>query len=149
MKPFKFKLEKVLDHKKTVEDERKGQFSCAERQCRDNEQVLDDLKKKEENLVDTLRAVQSGVMNVSDMVLNYNHFLSLEQKITGQSEKVQQLREKVSDCRQQLIAAKKEKEILEKIKDKQHQGYVRETNRQEQKVNDEIGIHRFNRREKS
>lgn len=109
MKAFNFKLEKVLIHKKSVEDERKNQFSRAERQCRDNERTLDEMKKSERSFADNFRAAQSEPMEAKDMILHYNHLVSLEQKITGQFEKVKQLKQQAEVCREQLVAAKKGK----------------------------------------
>ena len=149
MNSFKFKLEKVLNHKKTIEDERKNQFSCAERQRRDSERALSELKKNEETFVDRMRALQSAEMEVKDMILHYDHLGALGKKISGQTQKVQKLEQQANTCREQLITAKKEKEILEKFKERQQCGYKKESNRQEQKINDEIGIHRYNRRENS
>lgn len=143
MKDFKFKLEKVLEHRKKIENEHKNKLSFIHKTYKENEAKLSNLKEQDNNWRNSLLEKQNKEIEIKDILLYHSHLSALERGINLQEHKVKDLSVQVDTARQKLISARKDKRMMEKLKDKAYVNYKYIAAKSEQKQNDDIGTHRF------
>ncbi len=147
-KPFKFKLEKVLQMKIEEEEEQKRVFARAQKKLLEEEQKLENLiktleYKKEEYKLKLTQVAQP------DYFLNFNKYLDkLKNDIEIQKVVVEQARLQVEIEKQKLQEKMNERKSFEKLKEKEYQKYLQEQKLQETKFLDELSTIRFSRNKK-
>lgn len=147
-KPFKFKLEKVLQMKIEEEEEQKRVFARAQKKLMEEEQKLENLiktleYKKEEYKLKLTQVAQP------DYFLNFNKYLDkLKNDIELQKVVVEQAKLQVEIEKQKLQEKMNERKSFEKLKEKEYQKYLQEQKLQETKFLDELSTIRFSRNKK-
>ncbi len=142
-KPFKFKLEKVLQMKIEEEEEQKKVYAKAQRKLIEEEQKLENLIKtlefkKEEY---KLKLTQVGQ---PDYFLNFNKYLEkLKKDIELQKIVVEQAKIQLEIEKQKLQEKMNERKSFEKLKEKEYQRYLEEQKMIENKFLDELASIRF------
>lgn len=137
MGKFKFKLQTLLNVKIQMEKSVKNDLGKATFRYEEEKRILEDIE----------RTIQQEMENINQMVgkgvfvgklKEYNSFLGmLKNKAWDQKENINKAREIVDRYREELIKAVKEREILEKLRDKKYIEYQKEQLQEEQKINDE------------
>lgn len=146
MKKFRFRLQRVLDVKNTIEEVKRRNFLTAQQ-----EHDLKVMQKQE--MYRTLGHHQTKLREIQDdlttQVLNYyyNYFTMMLKEIEYQQGLIDLAREEMEKRREELIESVKERKILEKLKDKKHAEYVHEFNYEEQKILDELSGSKFKKKE--
>lgn len=149
MKKFKFKLQTPLKIKQMVEEINKQELLKAiikknEEQMRLNNLYMLTREEREQlghHLCDSVR--------IRD-INNYDAYLYYLQNATKQQKKNLSEAEKLCEHkRYSFLEAKKNRQILEKIRDKKLEIYNLEAMRQEQKITDEMASIRFKRVEEN
>lgn len=147
MKQFKFKLETVLKLRQRVEEERRQQLQQAERRQyaaqveveriqAEMDQTRDDYQQSIRQKFDRYRAN------------DYYQYLSWLGEKRGVAEaELERCRAGVAAARQALLAAARERRILDKLKDKAYEEYQGEQRRVEAEFLDELGTGRFARKD--
>lgn len=146
---FKFNLEKVLKHRHILVDLARKDFLEAQANVDAAKKILDDMidLKNQQKLVRSQK-VQSGKDWQND-VEQINKFLQGQDlRIARQNESLNKLEKEVESYREILLKALTEAKMIEKLKERKKQQFVKEFNETEAKELDEIATLRFSRIEK-
>ena len=135
MAGFKFRLEQILRYRAQLEDQAKMALSSALAELTAQEQNLERLKN--------LLQQQEGIacLDPAEFWLRDNYIRSLKDDIEAAALKVETLKLKVERCRYELIKKSQERQLLQKLKEKQAERYANEQKLKEQSILDEIASH--------
>ena len=145
---FKFKLQSVLDYRLNIEEKILNEFSELKRELDRQKAMLEELKSERESMVAGLRNMQSQTIKahyISSIVVYVDRLRESEKQ---QKQVIQQIMEAVDKKRQELVEAVKNRKIMENLKDKQKEEYIKDVNDTEQKDSDEMSVLKFGGREK-
>lgn len=134
---FKFKLQKLLDYKRTVEGLKKTEYGDAiyrlgleeEKLVSYSNQKLDIIQKKE---------ASGKTVNIAELKMYNNYLGELNRKIENQEQLVRKKEKERDESQEELLFAMQERKAFEKLKEKEYKEYLIEEKRKEDKVVDEI-----------
>jgi flagellar protein FliJ len=140
MDNYNFSMEKVLEWRSTIEKEKMEGFARLQNQIKHEKDKLAELK------VDVKDARLNSMREINIYKLQqYNIYIqSIESKIEKKEEKIEKLRQALEEERLELISAQKDRNIMEKLKEKDFSKYKKNMNDLEQKELDEIAVLRHN-----
>lgn len=143
MEKFNFKLQKVLEFKETYEEKKKEEFSLELRNFYEQEKRLKELKDEKERTINNPPKFK--------MILDYQGFYRyldlLDKRIEKQTQVLNEAKERVERARQELIKATKDKNIIEKLREKAYEEFWEEQNKKEQRFNDDYALYLYLRGE--
>ena len=145
---FKFKLQSVLDYRLNIEEKILNEFSELKRELDRLKAMLEELKSERESMVAGLRNMQSQTIKAHDISSILVYVDRLRESEKQQKQVIQQIMEAVDKKRQELVEAVKNRKIMENLKDKQKEEYIKDVNDTEQKDSDEMSVLKFGGREK-
>jgi flagellar protein FliJ len=148
MKKFRFRLEKVLEHRVRLYDIARTKFVEALRKLRCEEEKLEVLSESYKQCLLELIDKTKSTFRVRDIGAYYRYITFLKREIAVQSQKVHEAMEEKELRRKELLHATKNKEVLVKLKDKRHNEYKYELDREEQKLIDESATSKHIRTQK-
>lgn len=138
-KPFKFKLEKILDFRKQAEEQARHELAEAQRLQKAQEAVVEGLElKMSEHL-----AKEYDNLTAADFWLWRQYDDALKQDLIAAKNRFKQLALNLQRARMIAIEKSKERKLLEKLKENQAGKYYEEENLKEQKEYDEMATIRF------
>jgi len=138
MKPFLFKLQTALDIKLKEEDIQKEKLYQATKVYKQNLRQLTGLKNRLVEIQDILRGKQVKNIDVLEIKNCQDYIPVLNERIKQQEEKTEDSRLEMERVRSKLLEIMKKRKILEKLKTRHYQEYMREFLREEQKQIDEM-----------
>ena len=140
MKAFKFRLQRLLDLRLRQEDLAKNNFSQAKIKLEAEKQSL---KKLQESIV--TEAETQKKRRKTELVLDSvqedwfkNYLINLRQNRVEQKLKVDFAFNNLDKKRCILVKASQDREVIEKLKEKQYEAYLEEAAKEEQKALDEL-----------
>lgn len=144
---FKFSLQKVLEHRKTLENIAQRDFQEALQVYNNQVDVLEDLKRqRHEAFLGRYRVQTKDSSYLSPRLQQTHEFLiGQDKRIELQKSKVQELENVVEKFREILREKVISTKIIEKLKEKKYREYLAERNILEQKELDEISVIRHGR----
>jgi len=145
---FKFKLQSVLDYRLNIEEKILNEFSELKRELDRQKAMLEELKSERESMVAGLRNMQSQTIKAHDISSILVYVDRLRESEKQQKQVIQQIMEAVDQKRKDLVEAVKNRKIMENLKDKQKEEYIKDVNDTEQKDSDEMSVLKFGGREK-
>ena len=145
---FKFKLQSVLDYRLNIEEKILNEFSELKRELDRQKAMLEELKSERESMVAGLRNMQSQTIKAHDISSILVYVDRLRESEKQQNQVILQTIEAVDQKRQELVEAVKNRKIMENLKDKQKEEYIKDVNDTEQKDSDEMSVLKFGGREK-
>ena len=138
LKRFSFRLDQVLRHRGNVRDLKEREFSEVEAQLLREEHLLSELVRMQAEMLGTLADLQSGGFENMEREL-YSQYLGwLSTEIGRQRQVIADVRVVLEAKRLELVKALQEHRIVERLRERQYEGYVREVARADQNVLDEI-----------
>lgn len=147
---FKFHLEKVLKHKKILEDQAKKEFGEISKRVREQEQYLEnlenDLKIAFEN---KYRVQQMGGSIASYLEFFHYYYGAQKQMIANQKKIIEGLTRILEEKRQFLVQAARDHKTFIMLKEKKKEEFRKEMLKREQKRMDDMNIMRQEMRERS
>lgn len=145
MKKFKFRLQTVLELKSKILDEKLIELSKILSQIKAEEDALNDLKEKQNSLNLEVLSLVSNSSNINvEQVINLKKYLpKLEDKIKSQQQLINDMKNVLELKQDEVNAAYRDKEILEKLKDKQKNAYYKEFEKTQNNELDDITICRY------
>ena len=143
MAKFIFKMESILSVKEKLEDQAKAEYSIEIIKLRQEEEKLDELKKRKSEyqtklydaVMDTLDILKIKILEDSVENIKYNIKLQLI-VIANQQKNVDRAREKLDN-------AMKERKTYEKLKEKAFEEFKEQINAEEQKEINELVSFKF------
>ena len=130
MQAFHFSLEKVLDHRKTIEQEAKRTYAQKQQLLIQQEQRLNTLTQEKAQLFD-VNEMTIGRMQVQQRYLNAT--------IDEVQNKMFHVKQELAESLSVVVEAQQERKIVEKLREKQFAEYIYEEQLEEQKQLDEFG----------
>lgn len=137
MAKFNFRLQSVLNVKNQQEDNLKNELGKAVQKL---EAEKHKLRRLEGELSDLVHEFNEKTKKTTvHALIEFNEYMSLlNSKIKLQKENVNKAVKNVDKVREELVKAVKERQILDKYKEKKLEEYLQEQKRLEQLTNDEI-----------
>jgi flagellar FliJ protein len=140
---FSFRLQAVLNIKKQTEDNLKNELGKALQRLEHEKQVLLQLQEGQDSYVMQLNtAGKKGI--IVDKIREFNIYIRiLHDHILKQKTNITNAQKNADNYREQLVKAVQEREILEKLKERQYQEYLHAIVQEEQKQNDEVAGYKY------
>lgn len=147
---FKFALEKVLKHKKILEDQAKKDFSEISKRLRDQEQYLENLEQDLKTAYDNKYQIQKMGGNISAYLEFFHNYYGAQKKLIENQKKIIQGMTKIlEEKREFLVQAARDHKTFVMLREKKKQEFRKELLKREQKRLDDMNIMRQEIREKA
>jgi len=149
MKKHIFRLQKVLKAKKIKQDVEQKKLMSEQRNLEQEKQNLEQLHLLEAKVLEDVK--KQRLTKTTGHQFHHYHIYQhqVEKYVEQQNQQVEEAHFKVKEQRETLIEAVKDTRMLDKLKEKDHQNYVKQLNEKEQKQLDEISQLQPLRRDKS
>ncbi len=138
-KPYSFKLEKILDFRKQVEEQARLALAEATRLHADQKKIVDEIEQKKINH----QKKEYEKLSVDDLWLWRQYNEALTKDLHSAQNRLTQLALNLQRCRTEAVQKSKDRKLLEKLKENQAKKYYEEENLKEQKEYDEMATLRF------
>lgn len=137
MAKFNFKLQTLLNVKSQQEDNLKNELGKAIQKLEKEKAKLSRLESEKDSYISEFN--KKSRKTTVDKLIQFNGYISfLTEKIKLQKENVNYALQNVDKIREELIKTDREREILDKLKEKKYEIFRQEQLREEQVLNDEI-----------
>lgn len=143
MKSFVFRLQKVLDYRMGVEDEKKQAFIKARLDYLREKDILDYLHEKLEGCYNDVTEKESSIFAY---IAKYNYMTFLEEKKEDQVKKVQVYEEEMNKKKYEFTESQRDRKVIDKLKENALMEYRTSLDRLEQKQNDEFALYGYMRK---
>ncbi len=147
MAKFRYRLQNVLNIKLKMEDMAKQEFSTAKMLLDEEEEKLYGLQARKKEYEQLARALLNGVLNVREIETNQNAILTMDGYIAEQHLQVENARRKLENARERMKVAMQERKTQETLREKAFDAFVREENRAESKVIDELTSYTYGQKQ--
>ena len=143
MSAFKFSLQPVLKHRTDLEEDKKNSYHQAKQMLQIEEEKVKKLTEKISELNASLE--KTGMINVTvfNHVIHYREQLNQELKL--QKNKQKESTKQVEIAQQNLLQARVDVQVLEKMKERQQDQYIQQINYEEAKLLDELACISYGR----
>ncbi len=135
-----FELERVLVYRREMEKLRKQEFAAAKQGLEEANQEL----QREEELVAQLnqefQRCQQDIGCIDDIRVYSDFFARKREEIKQHKDRIEQLDQVMNEKRSELMAASKDKKVLESLKEKKAEEFKQEMATKERTFLDEISI---------
>ncbi len=145
---FRFKFASVLNVRKLKEETLQQLFSQSHRIWQEEHGKLEKLYSQWMAYLEKWRRLQDQTLQVEEINLYQQYMKTFKIRITNQTLRVNECRKDMEIKRQQMLEARKEKKIMDKLKENHLSQYLKEEERKEQKFMDETGTRSFNYKRK-
>jgi len=143
MKKFVFKLQTALDLKLKAEEMKKEELVTATDIYKESCRVLEYLKTRLAEIQNTVRGKQGEQFDVNEIRRCQDYIPVINEHISQQALITEEHRAAMEEVRGELVEIMKERKILEKLRTRHYQEYMREFLREEQKQIDEMATTGF------
>ena len=140
MKPYSFRLDKILDYRKYLRKRAQIDVFNARNECHKREKELLGLVEKRAEISEECSEEETKGMCVPVYQLFQAFMQKIDYDLKGAHIRLNEGKEKVMVKEAILKQASIKKKTLETLKDLQHQKYMETLGREEQKILDEIVI---------
>lgn len=135
MKRFEFRLDKVLEHKRRLEDMDKQELADAQRSLAKSREKLQGLKNHQGEKLEEMSEITPD--NIYFKCMYDNYLLRLLLHIENAKDDVNKRGEEVVVKRDELIDSSKKRRVMEKLKERKLEEYAYQRRRWEQGIIDE------------
>jgi flagellar FliJ protein len=140
---FSFPLEALLNWKRSLEESCQMRLAEVITRLKVQEQEIEELILKRLSYDQKLREKSHQGVRVGEYLL-YKQFAEDSRKdLLSKEEKKRRTLKEIEEEREKLIALMKEKKILEKLKEKQSKNFLYQSEKAEQKQNDQIATLKY------
>ena len=143
MRPFHFKLEKILEYRRQLEDQAKLALSLTRQQIAEQNVRVEALHKDLEACLLKMGSLKQMTQPELWLWTGWRKRLELDKKHA--QAKLAELKQLAETRRLELVAKAKDRKLLEKLRAKQAEKHGQEEQRKEQKEFDETGTLRHGR----
>ena len=139
MKKFDFRLQRVMDVREIKKKERARELAASQCELENREERLREAAAESESSHDGLRQALKKRSSAGLLATLERWRSGRDAAAHRQAQETTQQRQVVDGCRESLVAAAKEKEIMERLKDHALVEYRSECQHEEQSFLDELG----------
>lgn len=137
MKRFKFRLQRVLEYRDVLKQEKERELAEKNRNLFDREARLKNILEEQEKA-----KVPQGEVSMAELMLTGNYQAGLREAMVHQRLLVLEATQAVEEARDAYIEKAMETEVLETLKEKQHDLHKDEARKYERKQSDEMQVMR-------
>lgn len=134
---FDFKLERVLNYKKTVENFKKNKYGMMRQKLIKEEDKLNNFNDHKKTIIEE-KNMSNIKIKAGDLAMYNSYINDLNIQIKKQEEIVIETKENLERAKDEMIVSIKEKKIFEKLKENKYEEYICELKKQEEKQNDTL-----------
>ena len=134
MSAFKFRLERVLNVRSVMEEGAKNEWALQERAAQEEREKLARLKEQEQEIKDFGHAH----FDIERRQATYSFLDVLRPRIERQEVRVRQQEELAQKAKEAWLLARQETKKVSTLREKQYAAFVKEQERKEQKVLDDM-----------
>lgn len=139
----RFKLESVLQHRKHLEECAQQKFSDATRRWDQARHGLDGMRHKRSQYDRALKIKMNAAVTADELLRFHRYLGRLDSEIEAQTALVEKLAAEREARREQLNTALQNRKVIEKLKERFVAKTTRQGLAQEQKILNEVALHRF------
>ena len=143
MARFRYKMQNILSIKEKMETQAKQAFADAKRKLDLEQEALDRLFLKKEDVERHAVEVLQGELDLHEIEDSQMSRIIIDRRIEEQKHRVNRATLELETTRALLEEAVKERKTHEKLKEKQFDEFVREENRTESKTIDELTTYTY------
>jgi len=146
---FIFRLQKALEHREEEEDRLKKEFLLKKNRLDQEKEILVEINELIDNTIHQFNSLRVGNLNPISLK-NYETYLKkIKKDKSTQEGVVSEWRRITEQAKDKFIEGRKEKKVLEKLKEKKLEIYKLEKIKEEQKFIDELSNSMYNNRRNS
>lgn len=138
MAAYKFKLQKLLDYKISMEEEKKNELGLAVKRLEEEKSRLQELKHEQDEMQRTFKEKTSMGVAVNELKLLANYIDYYKRSIKEQKTRIKMAEDYLSCCRESLIKATQEKKMMEKLKEADYGKYLHNEQKKEERLVDDL-----------
>ncbi len=138
MAKFKYRMQSILEVKKKLEEQAKNEFAAARAALNEEEEKLEQLKKRKEAYEEEGRSLREDTLNIMDIIENKEALLRMDEFIAEQKLNVKRAEDRMEEARLALQTAMQESKTQEKLREKAFEQFVKEENARESREIDEL-----------
>lgn len=143
---FRFDLQQVLNYRRQREESKEFEFAEARRVMQQEEARLAFFKDRRDRYQRELVERQKQGVTPAEVAIYNAYRLFIEEKIENQMEAVETARKQLEKKTEELMEARKDRKILDRLRSRKHDAYLIDSRRREMKQLDELAIGKFHRR---
>ncbi len=137
MSGYKFKLQRVLDYKETLEGLKKSEYGTAIQKLNEEKEILSNYISKKSEIIKQFNTIDDKI-NIGSFRTYNNYISEITNRIKKQEENVMYAEREAIKIQEELLEAMKEKKSFEKLKEKDYKEFILEEKREEEKIMDQI-----------
>ncbi len=146
MAKFKYRMQSILEVKKKLEEQAKNEFAAARAALNEEEDKLEQLKKRKEAYEDEGRALREDTLNIMDIIENKEALLRMDEFIADQQLNVKRAEDRMEEARLALQTAMQESKTQDKLREKAFEQFMKDENARESKEIDELVSYTYGRK---
>lgn len=146
MAKFKYRMQSILKVKKKLEEQAKNEFAAARAVLNEEEEKLEQLKKRKEVYEEEGRALREDTLNIMDIIENKEALLRMDEFIADQQLNVKRAEDRMEEARLVLQTAMQESKTQEKLREKAFDQFRKEENARESREIDELVSYTYGRK---
>jgi flagellar FliJ protein len=136
MKKFKFRFEKLLEYKKSIEDERKNELAFHISRFNRIQINIEENHRKKDQIIESIKSRFSDPTYVT---LAQHSLQGIYQSFINGNRELQKIQTQIDAARERFLEARKERKIFEKLKEKAYEKHKQEEKKEIQKFLNETG----------
>ncbi|MDO5020694.1 MAG: flagellar export protein FliJ [Lachnospiraceae bacterium] len=146
MAKFKYRMQSILEVKKKLEEQAKNEFAAARAALNEEEEKLEQLKKRKEAYEEEGRALREDTLNIMDIIENKEALLRMDEFIADQQLNVKRAEDRMEEARLALQTAMQESKTQDKLREKAFEQFMKDENARESKEIDELVSYTYGRK---
>lgn len=146
MAKFKYRMQSILEVKKKLEEQAKNEFAAARAALNEEEEKLEQLKKRKEAYEEEGRALREDTLNIMDIIENKEALLRMDEFIADQQLNVKRAEDRMEETRLALQTAMQESKTQDKLREKAFEQFMKDENARESKEIDELVSYTYGRK---
>jgi flagellar FliJ protein len=143
---FKFRLQPVLTFRSSIEEKAQLALAREQRLLEEHRRRLDLLQAERRAMMVEFEQRKKEAMTANLYSMYVDGLQAMEREIHLQAGTLASQRKIVESRRQELARCMQDRKVMERLKEKDHQAYIAETLRQEQKISDDQAVLRHGKR---
>jgi flagellar export protein FliJ len=143
---FNFKLQTILDVRKTLEDKVLQEFSQQQKELQKENEQLQSIQLQKTALIDELRNVKGKTVNIYEITAKAEYTRQCMKSEELQKEQVKEAARMTDIKKEALFDAIKKRKSMEILKTRQHNQHQSDLNLLERTAIDEMALVRHNRK---
>ncbi len=146
---FHFSMQKVLDVREALEEQKALQLQLVEHKLQLEEQNLERLNDEKDGLLAQTanHGANGGALDLLQLRVALDYIAQVSSRIQEQENIVKNLERQTAQKRAELLNAAKEKKVMEKLKERHLEQYIKERRKIESRQEGELAL-LLNRRKK-